>query len=1140
MKIQSLEIKNIASIEHAFIDFGKEPLADAEVFLITGKTGSGKTTILDAISLALYGTTPRLSTGESSKIEANDDNLTGKDVRQLMRRNTGEAYAKLYFIGTDGNSYLAEWQVQRGKKKQANASLNTDVWSLHNLTTGDFTTGNTGNKGGEMKEAVKKAVGLDFGQFCRTTMLAQGEFTKFLKSGETEKAAILEKITGTEIYSRIGIAIFNIASSKRKAYKEAKEKLGEITLMSENEREEKRLLLTTIDEEVVRKQGETNSARGKREWLKQQSDLAAMAEEAEKKMKDAIQITQQKDYQDNKRLEEEWQSTMDVRRDISEANVKAQAIREIENLLNGELKLKYEDAMAGANFIGGQLAQKQACLSEKNETLESHKAKAPIYEDAEKLLEPLRDKLRLQREVLRNSNDIDKKETEKVDLLKKADEKSELLKIAETSCSRIEAQVKQDEAAFYAMHLPELREQEKKLTHTASQVENLITRHANLSKDANMIREEESRIVDNESKIKGLKECYETKNANYEREKKVLMALDEALSLSKQSVDKATKILRATLKEGCTCPVCQQTLHNDLPSDDELEKKFREIDLKYRTQKDVVDVLQKEVSDIKGQKEALENQLENNKNNLGQRKSLHQRDEQQFLSDGETFGLMSIESAGDVLETLKVKCEVEAEKKEGEIKEAETFERQLNKRKDDLAHQTKEREKARVESINAKNEVEKCEEEIVRLRGCIAENTKKEQECDSEIGKIIDDVTDWPCDWRNDTEEFGKLFKKAAADYVESKKLSEKLSSEISDLVNLLDEIDKMRQSIVKAVPFWAEFVITDNRELKNTKLFWNDLKDSVLKETIRLESARVGYEEAQDRVKEYQSGHPDVSMERLQALSRISQTACEAVKADIEGKKKAVTETEAAYKTITSQLEAHRSSKPEGLSSDDTEASLDLQIKGLEEEIQKLNEDKILVNKSLNDDMLLQKQYADKNAEVERLETDSARWDRLDKLLGGSKEGVTFKNIAQSFILGNLLNAANYYLKTLHPRYALKVVPGTLHISLEDAYQGYATRLTSTLSGGESFLVSLALALALADIGQNLAVDTLFIDEGFGTLSGESLSKAINTLRNLHRSTGRHVGIISHVDEVKERIPVQIKVIQEGNNSSSTVEVEG
>ena len=128
--------------------------------------------------------------------------------------------------------------------------------------------------------------------------------------------------------------------------------------------------------------------------------------------------------------------------------------------------------------------------------------------------------------------------------------------------------------------------------------------------------------------------------------------------------------------------------------------------------------------------------------------------------------------------------------------------------------------------------------------------------------------------------------------------------------------------------------------------------------------------------------------------------------------------------------------------------------------------------------------------------------------------------------------------MKTLSDRYTLRVEPGTFVISIEDAYQGYLSRAASTISGGESFLVSLSLALALSDIGQQWQVDTLFIDEGFGTLSGEPLQKAIDTLRMLHSSSGRHVGIISHVEELKERIPVQIQVNQEGNASSSRISI--
>jgi exonuclease SbcC len=155
-----------------------------------------------------------------------------------------------------------------------------------------------------------------------------------------------------------------------------------------------------------------------------------------------------------------------------------------------------------------------------------------------------------------------------------------------------------------------------------------------------------------------------------------------------------------------------------------------------------------------------------------------------------------------------------------------------------------------------------------------------------------------------------------------------------------------------------------------------------------------------------------------------------------------------------------------------------------------------------------------------------------------GDATGAKFEKIALSYILANLIDSANAYMKTLTDRYTLSVEPGSYVIFIEDAYQGFSKRAASTISGGESFLVSLALALALSDIGQNLKVNTLFIDEGFGSLSGEPLQHAIETLQTLHSKVGRQVGIISHIEEVQERIPVQIQVLQNGMESKSVVKI--
>ena len=133
MKLQKLTIHNIASIEDAVIDFDTQPLADREVFLIPGKTGAGKSTILDAICLALFADTPRLEgTLMEGKTKDEERSIPVSDPRQLMRRNTGEAYVTLTFTGSNGVHYEATWSVKRAYRK-VTGNLQDKEWSLKNL-----------------------------------------------------------------------------------------------------------------------------------------------------------------------------------------------------------------------------------------------------------------------------------------------------------------------------------------------------------------------------------------------------------------------------------------------------------------------------------------------------------------------------------------------------------------------------------------------------------------------------------------------------------------------------------------------------------------------------------------------------------------------------------------------------------------------------------------------------------------------------------------------------------------------------------------------------------------------------------------------------------------------------------------------
>ena len=173
---------------------------------------------------------------------------------------------------------------------------------------------------------------------------------------------------------------------------------------------------------------------------------------------------------------------------------------------------------------------------------------------------------------------------------------------------------------------------------------------------------------------------------------------------------------------------------------------------------------------------------------------------------------------------------------------------------------------------------------------------------------------------------------------------------------------------------------------------------------------------------------------------------------------------------------------------------------------------------------------------EYEKRSDEYNLWDQLSKAIG-TTEGNNFRDVAQAYTMGILLDRANYYMSQLSSRYRLANYPDTLIIMVQDMEMGGELRAASSLSGGETFLVSLALALGLTSLNDNhFNMDMLFIDEGFGTLDNESLDMVMNTLENLH-SLGRKVGIISHVDTLKERIPAKIQLVRNGK-SASRVEI--
>jgi exonuclease SbcC len=236
MRILKIGGKNLASLAGEFsVDFEQEPLASTGLFAISGPTGAGKSTLLDALCLALYDATPRLLrvAGRSILTDVGAETVSAQDPRTLLRRGTAEGHAEVDFVGNDGASYRARWSVRRSRTK-AEGALQPTMMTL-NLLPALQPVGGTKT---EVKVEIEKRIGLSFEQFTRAVLLAQNEFSAFLKSEDNERGELLETLTGSAIYSEISMRAFERAKLEQAALQRLNLRLADQKPLSGEQRGE--------------------------------------------------------------------------------------------------------------------------------------------------------------------------------------------------------------------------------------------------------------------------------------------------------------------------------------------------------------------------------------------------------------------------------------------------------------------------------------------------------------------------------------------------------------------------------------------------------------------------------------------------------------------------------------------------------------------------------------------------------------------------------------------------------------------------------------------------------------------------------------------------------------------------------------
>ncbi|MDJ0762663.1 MAG: AAA family ATPase [Myxococcota bacterium] len=234
MRILAIRGENLASLEGPFeVELDGKVLGRSGIFSITGPTGAGKSTLLDAMCLALYDQIPRLSDAKVVRIgrqDAERDRENANDVKSIMRRGAGCCRAEVVFIGKDGAQYKAKWEARRARKKPEGRLQDQEV-TLERLDTKEV----IGHTKTDTLNAIQERIGLTFDQFQRSVLLAQGDFAAFLKADATARADLLERMTGTDIYSHISIAAFERMRAEENELKEISDERGRLEIMGDGD-----------------------------------------------------------------------------------------------------------------------------------------------------------------------------------------------------------------------------------------------------------------------------------------------------------------------------------------------------------------------------------------------------------------------------------------------------------------------------------------------------------------------------------------------------------------------------------------------------------------------------------------------------------------------------------------------------------------------------------------------------------------------------------------------------------------------------------------------------------------------------------------------------------------------------------------
>ncbi len=1216
MKIRRIFLKNLHSIrQEVEIDFTVSPLADSGLFAITGDTGAGKTTILDALTLALYGKVCRnsndyevLSYGATEGIAECDFESKGRRIRAQWRILPKKTRKDIKF---KTEQFVSEWDEKTQEYKIVAERKKTEVYSF-----------------------IEEVTGLDFQRFTRSALLAQGEFAVFLKAKSEERSALLERITGTEIYSQLSKAALERFRVEEKTLGELTSKRDSLKVFSKEELKELKAGLKTKEKENQDTRKLLEAAKLSLQWLQRLEKLKERKQEiaAETTGLETEKSAVQADLE-RLALHRKTQSLHPTLARLDDKEAEAASLeKEIETLETEVQKLQGQEAETRAVFetksealkqlkagqpealrlfdevvaLDNKIAVQEQSLIKQKKELEEWQAKLKTAETRKRELEnaaanhekaiaacndwlkqnkaleslpqdlsPIQLLRKQLREIWQDKNNLQKDQIS----LKKS------LETTQAEAASLQNQLKTEQASLVALLEKFNREAPKDyalnrndlLEKMNREIENLGDQHKNF-RQLNGLSEEYSRTLSEISELET--ELEHLRREQLELDYSLLTAMEEGNALAgqlkfKEEVYRQQQLIanyeqhRAQLKEGDACPLCLSTHHPFRehfvkPYTDQAKKELEAVEAEHQRLQNHRQALRSKNTEVTSRILQIESRENGQLNKLNAR-LLEYEGKIAALFPGleaedfsRSHGEWLVQKVAGFEENLAVKKQVR--------EKLLTMHRQIAALEDAVRSLEGKLQKQEFD-------VQQFQRSLEDRNQSLAERTEKFRQTEEELNRLVEKYGyRFSMDTANgmfmELEAKEKDFSNKSNERLQHERQLDLARQELKQIAGSLEDFSSKCETLTNAIG--QESTLLEASKNKRRELFADknpqaerqelmtqlDLRETALAEAQEVFNktkeagslARQSLKNQQQRLRSAQDSLEKIRQDLLPKLAKAGLNSVDdlrlamlpdaeaaRIEENAERLKQRETELRQQLKSVETELAAAMK-KP---LTEQPKEVLEEEIDSLEGTLQEIQQAIGALQQQLRDN---EKRQAEAQILLDQIEAQREvfnRWAAVYDLIGSS-DGKKFRIFAQGLTLQKLVQLANMHLANLSGRYVIRKRPGDeLELDILDTYQADNVRSMHTLSGGESFLVSLALALGLSDLaGRNANIRSLFIDEGFGTLDDQALDLAITTLENL-QARGKTIGIISHVKELKERIVTQVRVVKKGGGMS-VVEVVG